>query len=872
MPLHPAKDKWITDFTGVAVAAASFEYDQTMRDAVVSDMTATLDEWKGEIASGERYTLTFEDEGAAARLKQFFGGKARTMDSVDGGGDAMEEVDTWADMPGMQGLTPEEVERIMVAQARIVSMQEKMLAATDADGERLFTDEQIREELWTPLVREGVIPENAVPDRYSKVKEVFDGANKLYSERLADFTAEQADNDELLAKLGKARKFADLGMTVAGNVTSAVVGFKSEEVQKVAELTTTLVDLTMAGGFTVTESVIQRDVEGGVDALTDLVSGVIEAAFPDDPIGKVVGRSLRATVNAAKVGAKVADGDVDGALEALAGYFEDAFALADGVGDDGIGTKIGEWSSFAVLQIRNSNTVRQAIMAPGGPDKASILAAFTQIATDVNARVRATVNERNEPAQETEAEKEAREERQAAELKQAEAIIAGAGDLSGSLLDLGNEDDSDEIVAMKKKLAAMEIAAAQDELEQGRIEFQMMLANGFAIPTDDAEADSQEARRAIDSIDALILQMQKDKAVLATMESLVSTGISIAQQIIPAFGAVGAAMEFAKRAVAAAMRARELNEWLANLEDATAASSVYAEAVRNRVHNSKVQLSQDVIQATFEMAKLVGAVASCSGLAAPVGQAIEKGATAGAAAAELLYEIHKEVELAAAWRVYQEALRTPGNRKAMRKSMRQNPTLAKYTMAYGALVARDAIAMEVVNRCGLSDKVLKNPKSNAHKVVQYMELKFPDDPILERCIPDPQDWHPGTVELTLRSFMLFEAAAPDLEPGQGGGVEGMLSRYVPANAAVAPPAADMELAALETLQAAQDLLIEVIEQLDGALAAFRPRTTESTPHESMRAYLDALAAQATTRGREVRQQRQDVVRLIEASRARAAAA
>ena len=70
--------------------------------------------------------------------------------------------------------------------------------------------------------------------------------------------------------------------------------------------------------------------------------------------------------------------------------------------------------------------------------------------------------------------------------------------------------------------------------------------------------------------------------------------------------------------------------------------------------------------------------------------------------------------MAAAWKVYRDALRNPSNRKQIRRAMRQNPTLAKYTIAYGALVAEDAIAMEVANRCGLSDKVLKNAKANCH--------------------------------------------------------------------------------------------------------------------------------------------------------------
>ena len=49
---------------------------------------------------------------------------------------------------------------------RIKQMEKAMRMQFDDEGQPLFSDEDIRNELYTPLVRSGLIPDNMVPDKF----------------------------------------------------------------------------------------------------------------------------------------------------------------------------------------------------------------------------------------------------------------------------------------------------------------------------------------------------------------------------------------------------------------------------------------------------------------------------------------------------------------------------------------------------------------------------------------------------------------------------------------------------------------------------------------------------------------------------------
>lgn len=111
------------------------------------------------------------------------------------------EVDTVEDVPGIDPIPEEVLDALADSFARILEIQDQMLNEIDEDGNRLFSDEDITRELWTPLVREGTIPENMVPDRFSQQTQAFKGAADLYQARIEEYSAASTGKEGMLKVL-----------------------------------------------------------------------------------------------------------------------------------------------------------------------------------------------------------------------------------------------------------------------------------------------------------------------------------------------------------------------------------------------------------------------------------------------------------------------------------------------------------------------------------------------------------------------------------------------------------------------------------------------------------------------------------------------
>lgn len=110
----------------------------------------------------------------------------RTMDWKNG--DRDDEVDTTHDLVDGYEVDDEAVRELTRLHEKLFDLQAEMEAATDADGNPLFTPADITRELWTPLVQADVIPSNAVADKYSQEAQVFNGACEIYQTKLEDYS------------------------------------------------------------------------------------------------------------------------------------------------------------------------------------------------------------------------------------------------------------------------------------------------------------------------------------------------------------------------------------------------------------------------------------------------------------------------------------------------------------------------------------------------------------------------------------------------------------------------------------------------------------------------------------------------------------
>ncbi len=128
------------------------------------------------------------------------------------------EIDTIADIDERTTLiSKEDINALTQSFERIKELERAMKLQFDNKGEPLFSDEDIRNELWTPLVRAGVIPENMVPDAYSEQAVAFKGAQDLYSDKLETYTA---THNKTAEKWKKGLKIAKATATVVGSIVS----------------------------------------------------------------------------------------------------------------------------------------------------------------------------------------------------------------------------------------------------------------------------------------------------------------------------------------------------------------------------------------------------------------------------------------------------------------------------------------------------------------------------------------------------------------------------------------------------------------------------------------------------------------------------
>lgn len=88
------------------------------------------------------------------------------------------------------------------------------------DPNPAFSAEEIRQELYQPLMREAIIPDNFVPDKYNETVTQFFGASDLYQEGLQAYTAELGKDGERLARIESAQFYMSKGKDIVKNIST----------------------------------------------------------------------------------------------------------------------------------------------------------------------------------------------------------------------------------------------------------------------------------------------------------------------------------------------------------------------------------------------------------------------------------------------------------------------------------------------------------------------------------------------------------------------------------------------------------------------------------------------------------------------------
>lgn len=876
-PVTPMMRSWLASITDLSEKSTQTKVLVEKHKEALDTIAQDLD--RDAIKATMTFEVTKVPDGAWETFKDKLG-MLDTLKSIDKGGDPMKEIDTWHDLPGTKGLPDDQVSSILDIFSKILKTAESLESnpayqVKNEKGEMVPDYVKIGNDVWQPLVREGIIPENVVPDKYSEVARTFKGAAEAYDARLVAYSKDLTSGQAMMAKAKPffnvtegLLKVGSAGLTVGANATAAQDGVDSIQKSSGARdvmKAKTVVDTTLlcvVTGRLVGEKLLAEDVHGVVDVLNACLKGVlVNAGFKDE--ANLICNIITVGSRGPKLIEKLAQGDVAGALDSI------GEAVASGItAENSSNAKIGTAIKlgFNTLSVAAIAVQKKDPKAELGKALSAAKGAGDLIGSEVlKAKRDEKIEEMKGNSSLSEEEKEAQEKylktyfdtkpKGLDEIEKAGKTALELG-IKTSIVEM-TEEQKAKVAKAKKEYDKRQQEAMLNFLAEPDPEFERALVNGFSdTPSDDDESPEAELRRMeeqVNSIETLIAMVKKDQMTFDLAKNICEGGTGLLASFIPAAGIVAVGTKLIFSLLEAVKHSQQLVIWAENLEDARSAKTVQADAMLNRYNLQNVQTIRADIIVALRAVDLVGQfVKTAGGPAAPAGAAVSAAAQGTEGLMDVILTIKTEKEMSDAWSVYKQAIKTPQDRKLARKAFQQNPTLSKYAMAYGALHEKHPVAVKAMSRCGLNAKTLADPGTNVNKVVTYLETIYREDPTLLRPVAVPKEWHPGTPELDVVSWTKFYRTAttskkisPKVAAADISKINATMAIY---QAAVKPIQAKLDPGYVasgdddpEAVRAAHDAAIA----LASALGRYKPvDAKDGKPHNEMKEYLDALIGMA----------------------------
>lgn len=835
-----------------------------------------LDKLKGDMT----FELTKVPDGMWENFKASIG-RMDKLQSMDADGDAMKEIDTWHDLPGTEALDPEALEKLTMSFKEILKLRDDLeknpayQRFDEATQKNVPDDQKIANDLWYPLVREGVIPENMVPSRYSEVENTFGAASEAYEARLTSYSADLSTPQKYLDKLKPGFSVAEGlmkatigGLGVAANAEAVQVGAESAtDVAKGRELQAVSRDMQVAllcvtSTRTAAEKIIEeKDVYGAADAFNAILKSILTATVGKES-ANLISTMITCGTRGVSMAEHLAKGDVAGALDDIAKGVESAMVQNNSDNKTTAGyIRAGIEGMAAVAKGVQSKDPREGIAKAIGAASTAAKTCGSQIMTNqrdvaiekIKADTSLTETERDERSKAYKAAASTSPDGTSEMSKGAkEAILMDLGKMISKSIDKDAVKEQEEAFQKEQEQAMLDFRNEPDPA------FEELLVNGFSdVETDlpegedeDGEAELRAMEKQANQIETLIAIRKKDQMTFDLAKNIVTGGTGFVASLLPAAGIISVGSQLMFAMLEAVKHSEQLAIWTATMNDAKKSGSVQAEAILNRFNLANEQAIKADIIAALKAVDLIGQIVkTAGGPAAPVGLAISGATKVAEGAMDVALTIKTEIQMYKAWQVYKRALDTPQDRKLAREALRQNPTLSKYAIAYGACKEKNPIAIKAMARCGLNAKTLADPGTNVNKVVTYLETVYADDPILLKAQLGPEEWHPGKPVLQVLSWQSFYLSAttsskikPKVTKADVSRITAGLSDFEKKYQVLSPMiGGSYDANGAEEIADKTAAFATVSAELISALNAYKPtQDGTSDRHEGMTAYLSSM--------------------------------
>ena len=322
---------WLVEFAGPEALAGGLSGDPTDKlhllkyyqgqdeQQRLKMRAATLNRIQSELADEQfkeevRAALGFDVEMKSWKKKK---------STVEETGDYRKTFDIVDDEGKFQAMTLQQAEKISQGAPRLFALKDYMRKTRckwtekldDEDqpvriDKPLFDDADIRRDLFTPLVREGIVGDTFLIDPYSEVQQTIDQTNQLYMQDLSTPDKFQGLNFALeLGDLGGKLVTETVGAVVAGVVPKGTEGRTTGVlVQSIVGLVSTGVTTTKEVVAGLTAAQYAGSLDRGLGGLASIVGGAIRLAIPGGngtTISKIVESGIKVAGGGAKLGKSV---------------------------------------------------------------------------------------------------------------------------------------------------------------------------------------------------------------------------------------------------------------------------------------------------------------------------------------------------------------------------------------------------------------------------------------------------------------------------------------------------------------------------------------------------------------------------------------
>ena len=376
---------WVTKAVGHVPKFEAAIDIEARKQALLKQARLSIDGQVGDIQVGEDFEVTTLSDFLKRRI---------TMASI--GETPDEELDTGHDTGKMTGMDPKDFQQLIHAQSIIVDEVAKLRAEKNPQTKKpLFTDKEIAEAIWAPLMRRKLIPENAIPDRYSEVARSFSGASNEYQTRLAAYTDTLTKNSDMIAGFTTAKDVIDgLGGLATGLVVDislfdprglpdpyqAVTMIKG--IQAGLSSTTTIATEYLKAGSKLDKTSVQaicKDLSKSVPGLIN--AGFASSSWNEVNLGKAIAYAVTPLFSAPAVLIKIKDGNYVDLLDEVAAlaqaacnaytYTEKSMGKTDlGPGNAGV----TQWNDVGSAIANSILALKSTIKVATSPEKMDTVA------------------------------------------------------------------------------------------------------------------------------------------------------------------------------------------------------------------------------------------------------------------------------------------------------------------------------------------------------------------------------------------------------------------------------------------------------------------------------------------------------------------